>query len=87
MFSALSLSGWYVGFIVTICILAIVVTLVSMILTLARRIDEQAIAIEASLQDSRVRTLALWDVSHVNEQLNQIVRRAATARSILGSKL
>jgi ABC-type multidrug transport system fused ATPase/permease subunit len=81
------LTGWYIGFAITIVVIAIVVTLVASILVLARRIGEQAVAIEESLNDGRVRTLALWDVANVNEQLNQIVRRAATARSVLESRL
>jgi uncharacterized membrane protein len=84
---AVALTGWYIGFTLAVIVIAIVVILVAAILTLARRIGEQAIAIEESLNDGRIRTLALWDVANVNDQLNQIVRRAAAARSVLGSKL
>jgi hypothetical protein len=82
-----ALTGWYIGFALAVLVIAIVVILVAAILTLARRIGEQAMDIEESLNDGRIRTLALWDVANVNDQLNQIVRRAATARSVLGSKL
>ncbi|MDQ6616903.1 MAG: hypothetical protein M3083_19680 [Actinomycetota bacterium] len=81
--AAVVLTGWYVGFAITIVIIAIVVILVASILTLARRIGGQAIAIEESLNEGRLATLGLWNMSNVNEELNQIVRRAATARSVL----
>jgi len=77
------LTGWYVGFAITIAILGVVVILVSAILVLARRIGQQAILIEDSLDEGRIRTLALWNVANVNDQLNQIVKRAQTARSVL----
>lgn len=83
MLTSVVLTGWYVGFAITIVILAVVVICVSAILVLARRIGGQAIAIEESLHDSRERTLALWAVAGVNDELAQIVRRAATARSVL----
>jgi ABC-type multidrug transport system fused ATPase/permease subunit len=80
------LTGWYIGFAIAIVVIGIVVILVASILVLARRIGEQAMAIEESLDTGRGRTLALWDVANVNEQLNQIVRRAATARSVLENR-
>ena len=80
------LTGWYIGFGLAIVVIAIVVICVSAILVLARRIGEQAIAIEEALDDSRVKTLALWNVANVNDELGQIVRRAATARSVLEAR-
>jgi hypothetical protein len=80
------LTGWYIGFAIAIVVIGIVVILVSAILVLARRIGEQAIEIELGLDSARGRTLPLWDVANVNEHLNQIVRRAATARSVLESR-
>jgi anti-sigma-K factor RskA len=80
---AVALTGWYIGFAIAIVVIGIVVICVSAILVLARRIGEQAIEIELALNDSRENTLALWNVANVNDQLGQIVRRAATARSVL----
>lgn len=81
------LTGWYIGFAIAIVVIGIVVILVASILVLARRIGEQAVAIDESLNEGRANTLALWDVANVNDGLNQIVRRAATARSVLESRL
>jgi ABC-type multidrug transport system fused ATPase/permease subunit len=81
------LTGWYIGFAIAIVVIGIVVILVASILVLARRIGEQAVRIDESLNDGRANTLALWDVANVNDELNQIVRRAATARSVLESRL
>jgi ABC-type multidrug transport system fused ATPase/permease subunit len=86
MVLGVALTGWYIGFSIAILVIAIVVTLVASILVLARRIGTQAIAIEEALDDSRLRTLPLWNVANVNDELNQIVRRAATARSVLESR-
>jgi hypothetical protein len=83
---AVALTGWYIGFVIAILVIAIVVTCVASILVLARRIGEQAIAIEEALDASRVRTLGLWNVANVNDELGQIVRRAATARSVLEAR-
>ena len=83
MVLSVALTGWYVGFAITIVVLAVVVVCVSAILVLARRIDGQANAIEESLEASRNLTLPLWQVAGVNDELGQIVRRAATARSVL----
>lgn len=83
---AVALTGWYVGFAITIVVIAIVVICVASILTLARRIGEQAIEIELGLEEARKRTLPLWNVANVNDELNQIVRRAATARSVLEAR-
>jgi hypothetical protein len=77
------LTGWYVGFAITIVVIAIVVICVASILALARRINTQAVAIENALEQARVQTLPLWAVGNVNDELNQIVRRAATGRSVL----
>jgi len=81
--SSVVLTGWYVGFAITIVVIAIVVICVAAILALARRINTQAVAIENALEQARVQTLPLWAVGNVNDELNQIVRRAATGRSVL----
>ncbi len=81
---AVSLSGWYVGYAITAVIIAIVVVLVATILGLARRIGVQALAIEESLENSRVHTLPLWDVDKVNSGVRSIIKSASQARHSLG---
>ena len=78
-----SLSGWYVGMGVTAAIIVVVVVLVAIILGLARRIGAQALAVTLALDDARKTTLALWDVSKINDGLKDIVRSAAAARELL----
>ena len=80
------LTGWYVGWAIAIVVISIVAILASAILVLARRIAKQAIQIELSLDEGRIRTLALWNVANVNDQINQIVKRAATASQVLESR-
>lgn len=84
--SATVLTGWWVGFGIAIAVIAVVVICVSSILTLARRIGQQALAIEQGLEEARQQTLPLWAVGNVNDELNQIVRRARTGRSVLESQ-
>ncbi len=80
-----SLAGWYVGYAIAAVTIAIVVVLVAIILGLARRIGVQAEAVTESLENSRVNTLALWDVDKVNESVRNIIRSAEQARSVLES--
>ncbi|MBW3648540.1 MAG: hypothetical protein KY440_12385 [Actinobacteria bacterium] len=67
--------------------ITIVVILVAIILTMARRIDVQARAIIEGLEDSRANTMALWDVATVNEDLTGIVGSAQAARGVLEARL
>lgn len=80
---ALSLAGWYVGYAIAATTIAIVVVLVAIILGLARRIGVQAEMVTESLENSRVNTLALWDVDKVNESVRNIIRSAEQARQSL----
>jgi len=80
---AIALTGWYLGFALATLVIAIVVILVASILVLARRIATQALAIEVALDDGRVNTLGLWDVSRINDTLYEIVGKAETARSVV----
>ncbi len=82
--AAVSLSGWYVGYIIAGVIITVVVVLVGIILALARRIGEQAAAITAALDEARVNTLPLWDVDKVNSGVRSIIKSAQTARQVLG---
>ena len=81
---AVSLTGWYVGYVITGVVIAIVVVLVSMILALARRIGVQAIAVTEALDQARINTLPLWDVDKVNGGVRSIIKSAQEARSALG---
>jgi len=77
------LTGWWVGYVIGAVIITVVVALVAAILTLARRIGLQALAITDALNDARVHTLPLWEISKVNTGLRAIVGGAAQARGVL----
>lgn len=78
-----SLSGWYVGYVIALVVLVVVVILVATILGLARRIGVQALAAIEAVDDGRINTLALWEVDKINGGLREIVRSAEEARSVL----
>jgi hypothetical protein len=78
-----SLSGWYVGYVIAFVVLVIVVILVATILGLARRIGVQALAVVEAIDEGRVNTLALWEVDKINGGLREIVRSAEEARAAL----
>ena len=78
-----SLSGWYVGYVIALVVLVVVVVLVGMILGLARRIGVQALAATESLDQGRVNTLALWDLDKVNGGIRSIISSAEEARMAL----
>ena len=80
---AVSLGGWYVGFAIAGVTIAVVVVLVGTILGEARVIARQAVAITESLEESRLNTMALWDVDLVNRSILNINRSAAKARAAL----
>jgi hypothetical protein len=80
---AVSLAGWYVGYVIATIVIAIVVVLVASILGLARRIGVQALAITAALEEGRIATLPMWEVSKVNDALRNINRNAQQARAVL----
>ncbi len=83
---AVSLTGWYVGFIIGALTITVVVVLVGAILGLARIIGRQAVDITTALDESRVNTMALWDVDLVNRSIVGINRNAAKARAALGGE-
>ena len=78
-----SLSGWYVGYVIALVILVVVVILVATILGLARRIGVQALAVIEAIDEGRINTLALWEVDKINGGLREIVRSAEEARTAL----
>jgi len=81
---AVSLTGWYVGYVIAAVVITIVVVLVGIILALARRIGVQAMQITASLDEARINTLPLWDVDKINTGVRSIIKSAETARQVLG---
>lgn len=84
MLAETSLTGWYVGFALAGITIAVVVILVGTILGEARIIGRQAVAITEGLEDSRLNTMALWDVDYINRAVIGINRNAAKARAALG---
>ncbi len=83
MFVAVSLTGWYVGFAIAAITISAVVVLVGTILGEARIIARQAVDITEALEESRLNTMALWDVDLVNRSVIGVNRNAAKARSVL----
>jgi len=83
---ATSLTGWYFGFATGGVVISIVVVLVGTILGEARIIGRQAVSITESLDESRLNTMALWDVDIVNRGVIGINRNAAKARAALAAK-
>ena len=81
---AVSLTGWYVGYVIAAVVITIVVVLVGIILALARRIGVQALQITAALDEARINTLPLWDVDKINTGVRSIIKSAETARQVLG---
>lgn len=82
--AAVSLAGWYVGYVIAAVVITIVVILVGIILGLARRIGVQADAIVGALDQGRINTLPLWEVDKVNGGIRSIIRSAQEARAALG---
>lgn len=80
---AVSLTGWYVGFALAGLTITVVVILVGTILGEARIIGRQAVEITNALEESRLNTMALWDVDVVNRSVIGINRNAAKARAVL----
>jgi hypothetical protein len=78
-----SLSGWYVGFVIATLIIVVVVILVGMILGLARRIGVQALAANQALDEGRVNTLGLWEIDKINGGIRSIISSAEEARMAL----
>lgn len=83
LFAQVSLSGWYVGYVIALVVLVVVVILVATILGLARRIGVQALEAIEAVDEGRINTLPLWEVDKVNGGLREIVRSAEEARSVL----
>ncbi len=84
MFGAVTMTGWYVGYVIAAVVITIVVILVGIILALARRIGVQALQITDALDEARINTLPLWEVDKVNSGVRSIIKSAQSARQVLG---
>lgn len=78
-----SLTGWWVGYVIALVVLVVVVILVGIILGLARRIGVQALGVVEALDQGRINTLALWDLDKVNGGIRSIINSAEQARAAL----
>jgi len=79
-----SKTGWTIGWLVGLAVVLAVVALVIPILLLARRIGDQATAINGSLLRSVEHTAALNKLNDTNEAADAIVAGLARGRNRLG---
>lgn len=77
-------TGWLIGFVIGAVVVVLVVALLLILIVSARKIGDQAQEIEIALESARVRTLALWEVQHINTRVESITHRLAAARRALG---
>jgi hypothetical protein len=77
------MTGWVIGWIMGGVVVAVVVALLLVLIMSARKIAGQAGDILTALDDSRERTLGLWEVDAVNAHLDSIRSVATTARRVL----
>lgn len=80
---AVTLSGWYVGYVIAAVVIVVVVAMVAIILALVRRISAVAEDITEVLDDIRANTVTIPAVGTLNESLLSVVSHAAQARSAL----
>lgn len=80
---AVTLSGWYVGYVIAAVVVVVVVVMVAVILALVRRISGVAEEIGDVLDEIRVNTVAVPAVGTLNESLLSVVTHAAQARHAL----
>jgi hypothetical protein len=81
--TAVTLSGWYVGYIIAAVVIVIVVAMVAIILALVRRISGVADDITDVLDEIRVNTVTIPAVGALNDNLLSVVTHAAQARTAL----
>ena len=79
----MTMTGWYVGYVVASVVIVLVVILVGWILSLASRINKQVTAIVDEIAEIQGTTELVPAVGAVNEKLGGIVNHAATARKAL----
>lgn len=80
---AVTLSGWYVGYIIAAVVIVVVVAMVAIILALVRRITAVADDITDVLDEIRVNTVTIPAVGALNDNLLSVVSHAAQARTAL----
>jgi len=80
---AASFPGWWTGIGIGFLVVVIVVILVSMILTYAARIRDQAEEGIARMDMARANTASVWRIQEVNVSVTGIWRTAERARKLL----
>lgn len=78
------LTGWYIGWGIAIPLILVVAALVLLITVTANAIAMVADDATRSLEESRERTEALWQVKETNRTAADIIGGAAQARKALG---
>jgi len=78
-----TLTGWYVGYVIAAVVIVLVVAMVAIILALVRGITGLADDITDVLDDVRANTTAIPAVGTLNESLVSVVTHAAQAREAL----
>ena len=81
-----TLTGWYVGYVIAAVVIVVVVAMVAIILASVRRISGVADDITGVLDDIRVNTVAVPAVGTLNQGLVSIVTHAAQARHALAGE-
>jgi Na+-transporting methylmalonyl-CoA/oxaloacetate decarboxylase gamma subunit len=77
------MSGWAIGYIVGIAVVAVVVVLLALMIRGADRAVTKAGAILAALEATRDNTAPLWAVDDVNRSIERITDGAAAVRGHL----
>ncbi len=80
---AVTLTGWYVGYVIAAIAIVVVVAMVAIILALVRRISGVADDITEVLDEIRANTVTIPAVGALNENLLSVVTHAAQARTAL----
>lgn len=76
-------TGWFIGLGIGFAVVAIVVVLVSIILTYAARIGDQARDGIGRMDQARETTVPIWNLQHMNSSITGIWRSAESVRHIL----
>jgi hypothetical protein len=80
---AASFPGWWTGIGIGFLVVVIVVILVSMILTYAARIRDQADEGIGRMDMARANTVSVWRIQEINVSATGIWRSAERARKLL----
>lgn len=78
------LTGWWVGYGIGVAVVIVVALLLLLIIKAARGIGDVAADATRSLEQTRERTEALWQVRTTNQVANEILDGATQARKALG---